>query len=436
MKRILKSAVSTAVIVAAATLGSLSVSAADMRVIHAGQLLATPGEAPKSEQTIVVEGGRVVSVHNGYRAASEFGADAELIDLKDQFVMPGMMDMHIHIQMELGPQNDSQKLRMSAADIGMQSVGFARKLLHAGFTTVRDMGNEFTHINALRDGVEKGWIEGPRVIAGRMVAATGGHGDIDGMRHDLLEKYTSSTMCNGADDCLRAVREAVKYGADVIKITATGGVLSDTTTGTAQQMTDAEMSTIVDTAHGLGRKVAAHAHAAGGINAALRAGVDSIEHGTYADEESIRLFKESGAFLVPTLLAGDTVVQMAKAGQISSPAISEKALRVGADLVENFGNAYRGGVKIAFGTDSGVSKHGLNAQEAVLMHQAGMSEMDVIKSATVMAAELAGMSDSLGTIASGKHADIIAMDKNPLEDISALTDVSFVMKAGNVYKDE
>lgn len=436
MKRILKLAVSTAVMGAAVTLGALSAAAADTQVIHAGQLLATPGEAPKAEQTVVVEDGRVVAVHSGYRAASEFGSDVELIDLKDQFVMPGMMDMHIHIQMELGPQNDSQKLRMSSADIGMQSVGFARKLLHAGFTTVRDMGNEYTHINALRDGVEKGWIEGPRIIAGRMIAATGGHGDIDGMRHDLLEKYTSSTMCNGADDCLRAVREAVKYGADVIKITATGGVLSDTTTGTAQQMTDSEMSTIVDTAHGLGRKVAAHAHAAGGINAALRAGVDSIEHGTYADDESIRLFKENGAYLVPTLLAGDTVVQMAKAGQISSPAISAKALRVGADLVENFGNAYRGGVKIAFGTDSGVSKHGINAQEAVLMHQAGMTEMDVIKSATVVAAELAGMSDSLGTIAEGKHADIIAMDKNPLDDISALTDVSFVMKAGNVYKDE
>ncbi|WP_262694599.1 metal-dependent hydrolase family protein [Kordiimonas aquimaris] len=436
MKRVTKSVVSTAIFAAVAALGTLSVQAADLRVIHAGQLLATPGEAPKSEQTVVIEDGRIVSVHNGYLAASEFGDDASVIDLKDQFVMPGMMDMHVHIQMELGPQNDSEKVRLSSADIGMQSVGFARKLLHAGFTTVRDMGNEFTHLNALRDGVEKGWIEGPRIIAGRMIAATGGHGDIDGMRHDLLEKYTSSTMCNGGDDCLRAVREAVKYGADVIKITATGGVLSDTTTGTAQQMTDAEMGTIVETAHGLGRKVAAHAHAAGGINAALRAGVDSIEHGTYADDESIRLFKENGSYLVPTLLAGDTVVQMAKAGQISSAAISAKALRVGADLIENFGNAYRGGVKIAFGTDSGVSKHGINAQEAVLMNQAGMPEMDVIKSATVVAADLAGMSDSLGTISEGKHADIIAMDKNPLDDITALTDVSFVMKAGNVFKNE
>jgi imidazolonepropionase-like amidohydrolase len=421
----------------ATSIAGLSVAAnADTKVIHAGTLLAVPGEAAKNDQTVVVVDGRIKEVRNGFVAASEFGADATLVDLKDRFVMPGLMDMHVHIQMELGPQNDSEKLRLSAADIGMQSVYFANNTLMAGFTTVRDMGNEYTHLNALRDGVAKGWIDGPRIVAGRMVAATGGHGDIDGMRHDLLEKYTSSTICDGADDCLRAVREAVKYGADVIKITATGGVLSDTTTGTGQQMTDEEMKAIMDTAHGLGRRVAAHAHAAGGINAALRAGVDSIEHGTYADKESIRLFKKNGAFLVPTLLAGDTVVQMAKAGTISSPAIRDKAIRVGADLIENFGRAYKGGVKIAFGTDSGVSRHGINAEEAVLMKAAGMSEMDIIKSATVVAAELIDMSDSLGTIEAGKHADIIAVSASPLEDIKELLDVDFVMKAGKVHKNK
>ncbi|UTW55797.1 amidohydrolase family protein [Kordiimonas sp. SCSIO 12610] len=413
-----------------------SVLQADTKVIHAGELLAVPGEAAKKQQTIVVVDGRITEVRDGFVSPTSFGNDAKYVDLKDSFVMPGLMDMHVHIQMELGPQNDSEKLRLSAADVGMQSVYFAHKTLMAGFTTVRDMGNEYTHLNALRDGVEKGWIAGPRIIAGRMVAATGGHGDIDGMRHDLLEKYTSSTICDGADDCLRAVREAVKFGADVIKITATGGVLSDTTTGTGQQMTDEEMKAIMDTAHGLGRRVAAHAHSAGGINAALRAGVDSVEHGTYADEESIRLFNENGAYLVPTLLAGDTVVQMAKAGTISSPAIRDKAIRVGADLIENFGRAYKGGVKIAYGTDSGVSTHGINAQEAVLMKQAGMSEMDIIKSATVVAAELADMSNSLGTIEAGKHADIIAVDGNPLSDISELLDVDFVMKAGTVHKNQ
>lgn len=425
-----------ALLAATSLTGLSSIAQADTKVIHAGELLAVPGEAAKKQQTVVVVDGKITDVRDGFVAASEFGSDAKLVDLKDSFVMPGLMDMHVHIQMELGPQNDSERVRLSSADIGMQSVYFANKTLMAGFTTVRDMGNEFTHMNALRDGVQKGWIDGPRIVAGRMVAATGGHGDIDGMRHDLLEKYTSSTICDGADDCLRAVREAVKYGADVIKITATGGVLSDTTTGTGQQMTDDEMKAIMDTAHGLGRRVAAHAHAAAGINAALRAGVDSIEHGTYADKESIRLFKKNGAYLVPTLLAGDTVVQMAKAGTISSPAIRDKAIRVGADLVENFGRAYKGGVKIAFGTDSGVSRHGTNAQEAVLMKQAGMSEMDIIKSATVTAAALIDMSDSLGTIETGKHADIIAVDGNPLSNIEELLDVDFVMKAGKVHKNQ
>ncbi len=428
--------IGTGLLTAASVLALNAGLLADTKVIHAGTLLAEPGKAPKLEQTIVVEDGRIKEVRDGYVAVTEFGVDVQLIDLKNRFVMPGMMDMHVHIQMELGPDNDRERVRWSEADVGMQSVFFAQNTLMAGFTTVRDMGNEFTHLNALRDGVERGWINGPRVIAGRMVAATGGHGDIDGMRHDLLEKYTSSTICDGADDCRRAVREGIKYGADAIKITATGGVLSDTTTGTGQQMTDAEMEAIVDTAHGLGRRVAAHAHAAGGINAALRAGVDSIEHGTYADEESIELFKKNGSFLVPTLLAGDTVVQMAKAGAIRSPAIRDKAIRVGADLIENFGRAYRGGVKIAFGTDSGVSKHGINAQEAVLMHQAGMAPMDVIVSATVTAAELINMSDSLGTIEAGKHADIIALDGSPLDNVEELTDVDFVMKAGKVHKDK
>jgi len=250
-----------------------------------------------------------------------------------------------------------------------------------------------------------------------------------------MEKYTSKTICDGAADCRRATRRAVKFGADVIKITATGGVLSDTNTGTGQQMTNDELKEVMDTAHGLGRKVAAHAHAAEGINAALRAGVDSIEHGSYADEETIRLFKETGAYLVPTLLAGDTVVKMASNSNFMSPAIKAKALRVGGDMMEHFAVAYREGVNIAFGTDSGVSKHGTNADEAVLMKQAGMTEADILKSATVNAADLIDMSGLLGTLEAGKYADIIAMDKSPLEDISALTDVGFVMKGGKVYKD-
>lgn len=427
--------VATAIMSAALTMASSAPGlAADIKVIHAGELLAVPGEAPKAEQTVVIEDGRITAVHDGYRSASDFGEDAALVDLKDKFVMPGLMDMHVHIQMELGPGRDSQMLRMSDADIAMQSVHFAHKTLMAGFTTVRDLGARWEQLYALRDGVNRGWIAGPRIIGSGGVSVTGGHGDVDGMRPDLLEKYTSKTICDGGDDCRRATRRAIKFGADVIKITATGGVLSDTNTGTGQQMADDELREVMDTAHALGRKVAAHAHAAEGINAALRAGVDSIEHGSYANEESIRLFKESGAYLVPTLLAGDTVVKMAQSSGFMSDAIKAKAIRVGGDMLGNFSKAYAEGVNIAYGTDSGVSVHGTNAEEAVLMHQAGMSEADILKSATVNAADLIDMSDSLGTLETGKIADIIAMDSSPLSDIAVLKNVTFVMKDGIVHK--
>ncbi len=415
--------------------GSSAALAADIKVIHAGELLAVPGSTPKSEQTVVIEDGRITAVMDGYRNPGEFGEDAQAIDLKDKFVMPGLMDMHVHIQMELGPNSDSQRLRMSDADVAMQSVHYAKQTLMAGFTTVRDLGAQPEQLYALRDGVARGWIDGPRIIGSGGVSVTGGHGDVDGMRPDLLEKYTSKTICDGAADCRRATRRAIKFGADVIKITATGGVLSDTNTGTGQQMTNDELVEVMDTAHGLGRKVAAHAHAAEGINAALRAGVDSIEHGSYTDAESIRLFKETGAYLVPTLLAGATVVKMASNSDFMSPAIKAKALRVGADMADSFANAYREGVKIAYGTDSGVSRHGTNAEEALLMKEAGMSEADILKAATVNAADLIDMSDSLGTLEANKYADIIAMDKSPLSDISALLDVTFVMKGGTVHKD-
>lgn len=425
--------------VLAASLIALSAGtafAADIKVIHAGELLAIPGNAPLKDHTIVVEDGRIKEVREGFVKASEFGEGAVRIDLSNSFVMPGMMDMHVHIQGELSASSDSETLRLSAADRGMKSVLFAHRTLMAGFTTVRDLGAEPTHIYALRDASAKGWLGAPRIIASGGVAATGGHGDVDGMRHDLLEKYTSKTICDGPYDCRRAVRRAIKFGADVIKITATGGVLSDTNTGTGQQMTDDELKEIMDTAHGLGRKVAAHAHSSGGINAALRAGVDSIEHGSYADEESIRLFKASGAYLVPTLLAGDTVVNMAKTSNFMSDQIKAKAIRVGGDMMEHFTVAYKAGVNIAFGTDSGVSRHGINAEEALLMEKGGMTRMDVLKSATVNAADLANMSEQLGTIEVGKLADIIATDGSALTDLKELLDVDFVMKDGKIYKNK
>jgi len=341
------------------------------------------------------------------------------------------------LQGELGPKNDSESLRLSDADVAMHSAYFAKKTLMAGFTTVRDLGAQPEQIFALRDAVKKGWITGPRIIAaGSAVSVTGGHGDVDGMKGELMKQYTPYTICDGPYECRKATRKAIKYGADVIKITSTGGVLSDTNTGTSQQMTDGELKEVIETAHSLGRKVASHAHAADGINAALRAGVDSIEHGSYANKESIKLFKQTGAYLVPTLMAGDTVVNLAKNTNFMSATIKAKAIRVGEDMIANFKNSYRAGVKIAYGTDSGVSHHGFNGKEAVLMHNAGMNNQDILTAATINAADLIGYSDKLGTVETGKVADIIAMHGSPLKNIKELLDVDFVMKAGKIVKNK
>jgi len=417
---------------------AFSSQAAEISLLQAGQLLAVPGNKPTKEQTLVIKDGVIIDVLQGYVDSVSHTQDDTLkvIDLKQAFVMPGLMDMHVHLQGELGPKNDSQKLRMSDADVAMHSAYFAKKTLLAGFTTVRDLGAKAEQIYALRDAINKGWVDGPRIIASGGVSVTGGHGDVDGMSPDLLDLYTEKTICDGPYDCRRATRRAIKFGADVIKITSTGGVLSDTNTGTGQQMENDELKEVIDAAHALGRKVASHAHSASGINAALRAGVDSIEHGSYADKESIKLFKKTGAFLVPTLLAGDTVVQMAKTTDVLSPAIKEKAIRVGGDMIANFKASYQAGVKIAYGTDSGVSHHGDNAKEAVLMHRAGMSNMDILTSATVNSAELIDMSASLGTLEKGKYADIIATSQSPLENIETLLNIPFVMKSGIVYKQD
>jgi imidazolonepropionase-like amidohydrolase len=289
-----KSNISISVIaIALSSLLSTSVLA-QTQVIHAGTLLAVPGNKALIKQTVVITNGKVSAVKKGFLSVDKFGKDAQLIDLSSSFVMPGLMDMHVHLQGELGPKNDSELVNMSDADILVKSAYFAKKTLMAGFTTVRDLMGKAEQIYALRDGINKGYIDGPRIIAaGTSVAVTGGHGDVDGMNIDLLEMHTAQTICDGPYDCRRATRRAIKFGADVIKITSTGGVLSDTSTGTGQQMADDELKEVVESAHALGRKVTSHAHAAAGINAALRAGVDSIEHGSYSDKESIKLFKKN-----------------------------------------------------------------------------------------------------------------------------------------------
>ncbi len=408
---------------------------AETTLIHAGQLLAVPGKAPAARQTIVVEDGRIIAVKNGYASAADFDGDVTVIDLSKQFVLPGLMDMHVHLQGELGPKNDSEALKMSNPLMQMRSIFFAMNTLRAGFTTVRDVGSSEQEMYAMRDAIEKGWIDGPRIIAAGGVGITGGHMDVSGMNPDFMEMLTSANICDGPYDCRRATRNVIKYGADLVKITSTGGVLTDRETGTGQQMEMDELKEVVLAAARMGRKVAAHAHDEEGIIAALEAGVASIEHGSYTGPRAIKLFKETGAYLVPTLLAGKTVATMAIESDFMSPAIKEKSIRVGNDMAGSFAKAHKAGVNIAYGTDSGVSAHGRNAEEAVLMVAAGMSEMDVIISATINAADLIDMSDSIGTIEAGKFADIIAVDASPLENIDELLDVDFVMKGGKVYKD-
>jgi len=383
----------------------------------------------------VIEDDRIVEIRNGFSDPGEFEGDVTVIDLKDQFVLPGLMDVHVHLQFELGPKNDSENLKMSSQQVQMRSVMYGMRTLLAGFTTVRDAGSRPQEMYALRDGINNGWVDGPRIIAAGGVGITGGHADISGVNPELMDIFTSENVCNGPYDCRRATRNVIKYGADWIKITSTGGVLTDRATGTGQQMEMDELKEVVLAAKRMGRKVASHAHQEDGILAALEAGVDSIEHGSYAGPESIKMFRKTGAYLVPTLLAGETVIQMAQHSDFMSQAIKDKAIATAAAMKGNFYKAYKGGVKIAYGTDSGVSKHGTNAQEAVLMVKAGMPEMDVIKSATVNTADLLDMTSSIGTIEAGKYADIIAVDNSPLENIEELLDVDFVMKGGKVYKD-
>jgi len=414
---------------------SANMSQAKTTLIHAGELLAVPGQKPLTEQSVYIEQGVITKVESGYQQPDN-NEDIEVIDLKDAFVMPGLMDMHVHLQGELGPNNDRDALKMSSQLKGMRTVHYGMKTLLAGFTTVRDVGSDSQYMYAYRDAIEKGWVDGPRVIAAGGVGITGGHADVSGIKPDLMEFYTDRSICDGPYDCRRATRDAIKYGADLIKITSTGGVMTDRATGTGQQMEMDELNEVVQAARRMGKKVASHAHQEDGIIAALEAGVDSIEHGTYTGPDAIKLFKQTGAYLVPTLLAGDTVKKIAETTDILPPAVAEKAIRVGTDMQGNFIKAYQAGVNIAFGTDSAISRHGTNADEAVLMSEAGMPNAEIIVTATINAADLIDMSDQLGTLEVGKQADIIATSQSPLEDIKQLKQVMFVMKGGQIFKNK
>jgi len=416
---------------AAGPAGAQPAPAAPITLIHAGTLLAVPGQAAQPRQTIVVQAGRIVEVKDGF--ATQPGAT--IIDLGDSFVLPGLIDMHVHLDGELGPTNELDAVKNSDEDAALRAAMFGERTLQAGFTTVRNLGGS-PGVKAVRDAAARGQLAAPTIVdAGSGVGITGGHGDIHGYNEKVTAAFRgdAATLCNGADDCARATRESIRRGADVVKIAATGGVLSSVAGGLGQQMSDAEIKAVVDSAHAFGRKVAVHAHAKDGIDAALRLGADSIEHGSFTDKDSIALFKKSGAYLVPTLLAPhDVIANIDKLGL--SPASAAKAREAARSSFENTRAAIAAGVKIAFGTDTGVSPHGGNARELKLLVDAGMTPAQAIRSATVSAADLLGQSASVGTIEPGKRADIIAVAGDPLSDVTRLEKVDFVMARGTVFK--
>ncbi len=402
--------------------------------IHAGALLDRPGQAPRGPSTIVVRGGRIEAIRDGYVAPAD---GARLIDLKTQFVLPGLIDAHVHIFQD----DDKMRARIEVLNRDIEDtlligVDNARRTLEAGFTTVRDLGSDIHSVTALRDGIASGLIAGPTIVAaGRAISGTGGHADAaNNVSREIenLRRSDATNICNGADDCRRAVRLQISQGADVIKFTATGGVLSNVAGGLGQQLFDDEMKAIVDTAHLFGRKVAAHAHGADGIAAALRAGVDSVEHATYTNADTNALFKRSNAWLVPTMVAPHAAVAQARAGARSKATLA-KAEEVVPVHNDNIAKAIRDGVRIAFGTDSGVSDHGKNAKEFALLVKAGLTPAAAIRAATIDAATLLDRARQIGSIEPGKQADIVAVATSPLDDVTVLERVRFVMRQGVVH---
>ena len=411
-------------------------------IIHAGTLLAVPGEAPAADQSIIVQNGQIVEIRDGRTDAAEFEVRGEVrvIDLSNQFVMPGFIDLHVHLTGQAGSGSRADFVMNSDADTALTAQMYAKRTLMGGFTTVRNLGSRGTAMFALRDAIRAGKVAGPKIlVAGYSITPTGGHADIHGFRQEVLDALPSSGVCDGADGCRAAVRRQVKRGADVIKVTATGGVLSATATGTGQQFTDEELRAIAETAHALGRKVTAHAHEAAGIEAALRAGFDSIEHSMWADRDTMKLFKEQDAWMIPTVYpitaVGDTPEKMREGPfRDMPPPVMEKLLRLGRQPKDMARLAHSMGVKIALGTDSGVSPHGENANEFIEYVAVGMTEMESLMAGTVNAAAAAGISGKVGSLVPGKAADIVAMPVSPLADISAVLDVQFIMRDGVVFK--
>jgi imidazolonepropionase-like amidohydrolase len=425
----------------AATASAQIPTAAPTQLIHAGRLLDRPGKPARGPSTVVIRDGRVLAVHDGLRSAGYLAlpTDTTTIDLSSKFVLPGLIDSHVHLDSDLaGIEGMVEDLTRSPPAAAYDALVNAHKTLRAGFTTVRNLGNADGVTLALRDAIAAGKVEGPRIVdAGRSISATTGHMDARlGLREDLHPAIDSGNLCDGADDCRKAVRTQIARGVNVIKFATTGGVNSRIGAGLGAQMFDDEAKAIVDTAHLYGRKVAVHAHGADGILMALNAGADSIEHGTLLDEAGARAFLKTGAYYVPTLstVNGYRERLAANPKAYTGEVLKKIQWRIGV-TGKSLRFAHSRGIKIAFGTDAGVSKHGRNADEFELMVEHGMSPAEAIVAATVNAADLLGLSDDIGTLEPGKTADVIAVDGDPLQDVRVLKRVAFVMRAGRVFKD-
>ena len=401
--------------------------------VHCGTLLdPSTSMEPLREQTVVVEGGVVREVVAGY---TDPGTEA--VDLRDATCMPGLIDSHTHLGGESRKDGYIDAFRLDAADRALRAVQFARSTLLAGFTTVRDVGGAEGVDYALRDAINRGDVEGPRMfVAGKSLSITGGHADpTNSYREDIVGVPDETLgVVDGVDSAVQGVRIAIKRGSDLIKFTATGGVLSLQGDGSGAHFSEAEMRAIVETANERGLTVAAHAHGDEGMQRAVRAGVSSIEHGTYMSDETMGMMREAGVYLVPTITAGKSVADSALIEGYYTPVVTQKSLEVGPRIQDTFRRAYESGVPIAFGTDAGVFRHGRNAYEFVYMEEVGVPFMEALRFATVNAADLLGREDRLGALRPGYAADLVAVTGDPLTDASAMLDVAFVMKDGTIYK--
>ena len=414
-------------------LAALSTSIFSDTLLHVGNLIDVSNGQISKAVTVTISTNKIQSVTKGYAKAKK---NDVVLDLKNSYVLPGFMDMHVHLAQEYVPKAE-RPAKSEPEFRALFAANAATKTLMAGFTTVRNLGDGGMETIALRQAISQGLIVGPRIFtSGKTIATTGGHGDpTNGMsKHDYSPPSPEEGVIDSPEEAVKAVRQRYKDGTDGIKITATGGVLSVAKSGENPQFTDQELAAIIETANDYGLWTAAHAHGKEGMRRAVNAGINSIEHGTYMDQEIMELMKAKGTYYVPTIMAGNWVAKKAKIPNFFPALVKPKAEKIGPQIQATFNAAYKAGVKIAFGTDSGVSAHGDNWQEFILMTDGGMPAAIALKSATIETAKLLRVEDQLGQIKPGMLADIIALEANPLTDISSVSRVSFVMKDGVVFK--